>query len=84
MATHVAVAAAATAPSTAMAGADDLRPFAKRRSNSTSKPHWLAGDEVSFSRASRTSAAKCPRRIAAAGSPARPRAIISAVTSVIL
>jgi hypothetical protein len=67
-----------------MAGPDDLRPFAKRRSNSTSKPHWHNADDVSFSRASRTSGAKDPRRGASAGSPARPRAIISAVTLVIL
>jgi hypothetical protein len=37
-----------------MAGPDDLYPFAKRRSNSTSKPHWPDADDVSFSRASRT------------------------------
>jgi hypothetical protein len=75
VATHVAAAAADTARSTAMAGPDDLYPFAKRRSNSTSKPHWPDADDVSFSRASRT---------AAPGSPVHPRSIISAVTSVIL
>jgi hypothetical protein len=75
VATRVAAAAADTARSTAMAGPDDLYPFAKRRSNSTSKPHWPDADEVSFSRASRT---------AAPGSPVHPCSIISAVTSVIL
>jgi hypothetical protein len=83
MATHVAAAAAATARSTAMAGPDDLRPFAKRRSNSTSMSDWTDADDVNFSRASRTSAARRSRR-ASAGSPAQPRAIISAVRSVIL
>jgi hypothetical protein len=46
----VAAAAADTARSTAMAGPDDLYPFAKRRSNSTSKPHSHDADDVSFSR----------------------------------
>ncbi len=84
MATHVAAAAEATPPSTAMAGPDDLRPFAKRRSSSTSKLGWLDADGVSFSRASRISAARRPRRVAAAGSTAHLSAIISAATSVIL
>ena len=84
MATHLVATAAAAAPSTAMVGPDDLRPFAKRRSNSASKLHWDDADDVSFSRISRTAAARRPRRVAAAGSPAHPRAIISAVTSVIL